>query len=108
MACLKIMYGTKKSYGRILSDLEGKLTIIAERRQALVDKFIMKTVANPNYKDRWFPRRAIVDHNLRRDIYYKEEFAKSQRLYNAPIFYYRRRLNEISKPEKDDDAPLEY
>ena len=108
MACLRIIYGTKKSYGRILSELEGKLTTIAERRQALVDKFIIKTVANPNYKDRWFPRRAIVDHNLRRDIYYKEEFAKSQHLYNAPLFYYRRRLNEISKPEKDDDAPLEY
>ena len=65
MACLKIIYGTKKSYGRILSDLEGKLTTITERRQALVDKFILKTVANPKYKDSWFPRRAIIDHNLR-------------------------------------------
>ena len=66
-----IVYGRTKSYGQKMEDLDGKLDMIGVRRQKLVDKC--------------FPRWSIVSHDLRRSVYYREEFAKTERLYNSPI-----------------------
>ena len=61
----------------------------------MIDKFILKMATNEIFGSRWFPKREIIGHNLRKDIYYHEEFAKNNRLYNSPTFFYRRRLNVL-------------
>ena len=97
-AAMKITYGWKRSYPKIMEDLDGKLDYLHVRRQKKTDKFIKKAAENPNYREKWFPRREFSDQNLRRSLYYDEEFARTSRLYDSPLFYYRRRLNEMSIP----------
>ena len=63
-----------------------------------MDKFLLKTAANPVYSEKWFPTKTFVRHDLRSEIFYKEFYAKTDRLYNAPLYFYRRRLNEIHTP----------
>ena len=94
------------SYAEIMTRLEGKLDYLTTRRQSLVDKFILKTAENPRFARKWFPKRAIIDHNLRKDVFYHEAFARTDRLYNAPIFSYRRRLNELRRPGLEDDEEI--
>ena len=100
---LKIIYGWNKSYSSLLS-LAG-IEYVQERRQRLTDKFIIKTAANERYQEKWFPLKEFVHHDLRREKYCMEEFARTDRLYNAPIFYYRRRLNKIAQTDLNREGP---
>ena len=96
-SALKIIYGWSDSYSSILQ--QTGLESLAERRQRLTDKFIVKAATNPKFKEAWFPTKTFVHHDLRKEKIYQEFFAKTERLYNAPLYYYRRRLNEIHTPE---------
>ena len=107
-SAMRVIYGHSRPYLQILGDLQGKIEPLHERRQRMVDKFILKASENPQFAESWFPKRAIFDHNLRKDYFYHEEFARTTRLYNSPIYYYRRRLNEISRPRvrRDEDIVM--
>ena len=97
---LKLIFGTKKKYSEILEENEPTITCVFDRRQKLVDQFILKTLDNENYSEEWFPKKSFSDQNLRTHLYYREDFARTDRLFNSPIFYYRRRLNEIRIPKE--------
>ena len=91
---LKIIYGkTGVSYTSLLE--LAAIETLKDRRIRLTDKFIQKTSANTKYND-WFPTKVLSDHNLRQERIYKENRAKTSRLYNSPLYYYRRRLNDIA------------
>ena len=90
---LKIIYGNKKSYRETLE--ESGLERLCERRLRLVDKFIVKCATSDLFKDRWFPLEHFKHADLRNELIYKEFYARTDRLYNSPLFLYRRRLNEI-------------
>ena len=49
---------------------------------------------NEKFKD-WFPKKTFVHHDLRREKIFVEKFARTNRLYKSPLYFYRRRLNEI-------------
>ena len=91
---LKIIYGkTGVTYISLLE--QANIETLKDRRIRLTDKFIQKSVANKKYSS-WFPMKVLSDHDLRRERIYKELQARTTRLYNSPIYYYRRRLNDIS------------
>ena len=96
-SAMKLIFGRTRSYDEILA--EESVERLRDRRERMTDKFILKAAKNHRIKDTWFPKRGIIGHDLRRDVFYHEAFARTSRLYNSPIFYYRRRLNEISTPE---------
>ena len=106
-SALKIIFGFRKKYSEIMDEQEGVLEYLTDQRQQMVDNFITKTAANPQFADRWFPKRAIVGHDLRRDVFYHEEYARTSRLYNAPIYFYRRRLNQIHRPKVGEDEHIQ-
>ena len=62
------------------------------RRENAVLKFAQKTLKNPRYADRWFPKRDIVQHTRANNPYIEEQ-AKGSRLYNSPLFSMRRLMN---------------
>ena len=95
-SALKIIFGWKKSYGSILE--ENNIELISQRRQRLTDKFIIKAAKHVTYKEKWFPLKSFTHHDLRSELFYEEKFARTDRLYKAPLYYYRRRLNEIYTP----------
>ena len=89
---LRIIVGHKKTYEECLK-ICGIITL-KDRRLDLVDKFIKKTVNNPRYFD-WFPKKEKSSHDIREEKVYLEKFARSNRLYRNPLYFYQRRLNQI-------------
>ena len=91
---LKSIYGYKESYAR-MREMAGVTTHRA-RRIELCDTFTNRAAANPRFAA-WFPVRTA--RSGRHGEQYRELNARTDRLYNSPIFYYRRRLN--GKPGKN-------
>ena len=89
---LKTIYGFDHSYAWLLEDTG--LETLQQRRLRLIDKFLEKTLANERFSERWFPTKEFLHIDLRRELYYEEKFARTDRLYNSPLFFFRRRLNE--------------
>ena len=85
---LKSIYGYKDSY-RTMRE-KACVTTHRARRIALCDKFAEKAAANPRF-EAWFPLR--TGRSGRHGERYQELQARTDRLLNTPLFYYRRRLN---------------
>ena len=60
----------------------------------LCDKFAQRAAANPRFG--WFVERTA--RSGRHGDTYQEMQARTDRLYNSPLYYFRRRLN--GKPGK--------
>ena len=85
---LKNIYGYKDSYATMRK--KAGITTHRERRIQLCDKFANKAAGNPRF-ERWFPLR--TSRSGRHAETFREFPARTDRLFNSPLFYYRRRLN---------------
>ena len=90
---LKCIYGCKDSYASMRQ--KAGVTTHRARRVELYDKFAAKAAANPRYES-WFPPRK--GRSARKGEEFHEFPARTDRLLNSPLFYYRLRLN--GKPGK--------
>ena len=86
---LKAIYGYEHLYRSLLQ--QTGLQTLKDRRDARSDKFAAKCLANPKYRS-WFEPNP-VQRLTRNPLKYKECHARTQRLYNSPLFYMRCRLN---------------
>ena len=89
---LKLIYGFDKSTDQVLS-MSG-LDSLSLRRGKAVDRFALKLVGSARF-GHLFPERPREQCRSRGSRKYEEEHARSFRLFNSPIFYMRRRLNEL-------------
>ena len=89
---LKNIYGYTDSYATMRE--KAGVTTHRTRRIALCDTFAEKAAANPRFG--WFPLR--TGRSGRHAETYAELPARTDRLFNSPLYYYRRRLN--GKPGK--------
>ena len=89
--CLRIIFGFKDSYEDLLS--KAGLESLKDRRQKAVLKFASKTSKNPNY-EHLFPTSNQPRSSQRIGKKFSEFFAKTQRLYNSPLFTMRRLMNQ--------------
>ena len=65
------------------------------RRLKRTEKFALKAAADENFSKRWFPTGENEHEiNMRHKKKYIEFGAKTNRLYNSPLHYMRRLLNE--------------
>ena len=87
--CLRCIYGYGKSYTDLLK--ESEFQTLKERRTKAVLKFAQKTSNNPVYSH-WFKQNPNQT-SVRKPKIYLEEFARTSRLYNSPLFHMRRVLN---------------
>ena len=86
---LRAIFGYGKS-ARSLR-LEANIDTLRARRISLTDKFAAKCAASPRFCH-WFPLKEGRTSS-RSGEKYLETKAKTDRLFNSPIFYMRRRLN---------------
>ena len=89
---LKIIWGFRYSYKELL-ELSGSDTLY-DRRLKLVDGFLKKAVNNERFRCEWFRMKSFCHINLRKELFYEEKFARTDRLYMSPLYCMRRRLNE--------------
>ena len=89
---LKSIFGYEHSYRSLLESTG--LSTLQARRDARQLKFARKCLLNPRFKA-WFPLQPIErqTRNTRRPLVYQETHARTNRLYNSPIFHMRRMLN---------------
>lgn len=93
---LRIVFGQKKTYEECL-ELAGMPTLY-QRRTELVDKFLLTVIKNERYEC-WFPKKEFIHHDTRRKKIFAEKFARTDQFYMSPMYFFRRRLNEIALPE---------
>ena len=92
MMALKTIWGWNRSYSDVLE--EAGIPRLDARRQAAVDKFAKKAAESDRYGG-WFPLNQSLTHDLRHRDKYATDFARHERLKNAPIYAMRRRLNVL-------------
>ena len=71
----------------------GKIESLEERRNKLTLNFARKVSKDSRFKH-WFPEKQYGDINLRRELKYEEQFARTERLKKSPLFHMRRMLNQ--------------
>ena len=85
---LKCIYGYKESYASMRE--KAGVTTHRARRIELCDTFARKASSNPRFAA-WFPER--TGRSGRYGDQFQEMNARTDRIYNSPLYYYRRRLN---------------
>ena len=91
---LKCIYGYADSYATMRE--KAGVTTHRARHIELCDKFTRKVADSPRFEG-WFPRR--TGRSGRHGEEYQEFQARTDRLFNTPLYYFRRRLN--GKPGKN-------
>ena len=104
-AALKIIYGMKHLYAELIS-MSG-LETLSDRREKLTDRFIMKTKNNNKIAREWFPLKRDTNYDMRNGNKYAEYYARTDRCYKSPIFFYRRRLNFLESIGTSNDIDSE-
>ena len=87
---LRNIYGFELSY-REMRELAGVTTLRA-RRIELCDKFARKALGSARFCG-WFPERITGRSGGRQGLVYQEMNARTDRLFNSPLYLFRRRLN---------------
>ena len=88
---MRVIFGFEKTYEELLQ-LSGIGTLEERRKNAFI-KLARSMSESERYRD-WFPRNARNVHNLRDPKTFIETFARTDRLYNSPLYSMRRVLNE--------------
>lgn len=87
---LKTVFGWDKSYSSVLE--LAHLPTLEDRRNEIFKNFALKTAADPRFVH-WFPKISETGHNTRNTYKYAEEYARTDRYFNSPVFNMRRLLN---------------
>ena len=90
---MKIIFGFDTKYEDILE--QETLQTLKERRVIACEQFAAKLLASDRFSY-LFPKYVYGDNDieLRKRKTYIETFARTERLYNSPLFAMRRQLNE--------------
>ena len=86
---LKSIYGYEHSYQSLLQ-VTG-LKRLQDRRDDRCDAFAKKALLNDRFRA-WFPLNYIA-RPTRNPLTYTEDYARTKRLFNSPLYHMRRRLN---------------
>ena len=84
------MFGYEKKYQELL-ELSG-LETLEKRRENAIAKFAKKASENDVYAHLF--KKNPAERRGRNTKAYKEDFARTSRLYNSPLFYMTRVLNQ--------------
>ena len=90
---VRICFGTDEDTDAIMS--ANAIGTLEERRIRRCDAFLRKAFVHPRFGGKWFPQRDAVPMNLRERRMTEETRATSNRRFNSPLAYLRRRANDI-------------
>ena len=99
---LKAMFGYNPSYRELME--RAKLPTLRARRESRGLKFAMKCASSERFSA-WFPTQPATSTRL--GEVYREEFARSVRCYNSPLYSMRRRLNREARNNNVDGGARE-
>ena len=97
---LRIIFGFDKTYETLLA--ESNIDSLQKRRDVASLNFAQKLVISGRFKH-LFPLNYSQGMNTRNRRKYYEEQARTSRLFQSPLFYFRRLLNKQSEEDGDID-----
>ena len=88
---------TTKKLGGEVSELINCVDIekLEDWKIEITKKFAIKTAANTRF-EHYFPARQQTQEGLRPTKIYEKKHANTERLYNCPLYYMRRLLNDMT------------
>ena len=86
----KIIFGWGTNYSELLES--GRMESLKSRREKLTLSFAKKASSSDRF-GAWFKKREYGEVNIRDKKLYEEQYARTDRLKNSPLFYMRRQLN---------------
>ena len=91
---MRIVYG----YDIKKEDMLAKsgLPTLEARRSRLFENFCKKSYANSRFKKAWFTEREFTGHDLRKQKILVEKPARTNRLFNSPLYAMRRKINDLN------------
>jgi hypothetical protein len=96
---LKCIYGLQFSYSKMLE--KANISTLEERRVEACDKFARKCLEGRF--EGWFPLRQTT-RTTRSTRPYEEKYARCDRLKNSPLYFMRRRLNDLAQENERRSA----
>ena len=90
---MRVCFGTDRPVEELMA--ENGVETLKARRERSCDAFIRKAWANPRFGPKWFPMRETVPWAIRRRREVQEPMAATQRRFNSPLAYMRRRANKM-------------
>ena len=90
---IRLCYGYNCNVDSVVSNTG--IESLKERHLKSIDKFIVKNYLNDRFSHKWFPRRHAGREDIRRMKHFIEPRTKTNRLYNSPLNYMRRRINYL-------------
>ena len=93
---LKVIFGFGVSYPDLL--LRSGIDRLDNRRIIAFEKFTRNLVKNERYSSEWFPLKPSL-RDFRSNKKYEELHARTDRLYNSPLYKMRRLLNQEETEE---------
>ena len=94
---LKLIYGFNISYDNLLQ--KAGISSLKARREAAFLNFTKSLLLNDRYVD-WFPVTEDTHVNLRNKKHYTEFYARTERMYNSPLYSMRRAMNRLYNEEE--------
>ena len=91
---IRTCFGHNRDLGEVMAEFN--IETLEQRRVRRCDAFIRKAVSNPRFSQRWFPPRVGDRPGLRNRREIQESQAASLRRFNSPLFFMRRRANEMA------------
>ena len=70
---------------------------LKERREALFKAFTVKAYNSEIYRNRWFEDKTASKYCLRKERKVVQNFARCDRLQQAPIYRMRQLINELNE-----------
>ena len=90
---VRICFGSDVETDTIMAT--NQVQTLEERRVRRCDAFLRKAFQHPRFESKWFPPRRGLERDLRRRRAVKETRATTNRRFNSPLAFLRRRANEL-------------
>ena len=90
---VRICFGGNQDSGTVMA--ENMIQPLEDRRRRRCDAFLRKAIRHPRFGARWFPPRKGTARDLRRRRSVEETRASTNRRFNSPLAFLRRRANEL-------------
>ena len=82
---------------------ENDIETLEARRLRRCDRFLTKLCRNPRFREKWLKTRPSDGHHLRNRRAVMEMNASTVRRFNSPVFFLRRRANELGLLRTEED-----
>ena len=95
---LKLIFGFNIPYADLIE--KNDITTLSQRRQELLDKFVVSNLDNEKFTGQWFPLKEEHHYPTRHEKKYVEKPTRTCRLRNSPLYTMRRRANQMCQSHR--------